>query len=222
MIAPALPTLRFRLPGDWWLIPLADREAAVASATRLIRQRIGTQDDRATLRARLSRDLAAAIDEAIAGNGQSMLIAVQIVETVPIPISITVYLPDVSMSPAIGTSADRVLDILEQGLEGLDVPEIGDLGELERVALKGTTALRSVRTRQIEVGTGDDRGLMDVLVVDYWVAVPGTKRVVLANFSTSYAELREQMLVFFDAIMRAAYFEGPVFEEPVFEQPVVA
>lgn len=215
MIAPALPTLRFRLPGDWWLIPLVDREAAVASATRLIRQRIGTQDDRATLRARLSRDLAAAIDEAIAGNGQSMLIAVQIVETVPIPISITVYLPDVSMSPAIGTAADRVLDILEQGLEGLEVPEIGDLGQLERVALKGTTALRSVRTRQIEVGTGDDRGLMDVLVVDYWVAVPGTKRVVLANFSTSYAELREQMLVFFDAIMRATYFEGPVFEQPV-------
>ena len=209
MIAPPLPTLRFRLPGDWWAIPLLDRDAAVASAARLIRLRVGPQDDRATLRARLNRDLVAAIDEAIAGNGQSMLIAVQIIETVPIPISITVYLPDVSMSPAIGSAPDRVLDILQQGLEGLDVPEIGDLGHLERVQLKSTTALRSARTRPIEVGSGDDRGTMDVLVVDYWIAVPGTKRVVLANFSTSYADAREQMLVFFDAIIRATYWEQP-------------
>lgn len=209
MIATELPTLRFRLPGDWWSIPLTDRDAAVASAARLIRHRIGPQDERATVRARLSRDLTAAIDEAIAGNGQSMLIAVQIVETVPLPISITIYLPDVSMSPAIGTAPDRVLDILQQGLEGLNVPEIGDLGELERVELKSTIALRSARTRSVEVGQGDDRGAMDVLAVDYWIAVPGTKRVVLANFSTSYADIREHMLVFFDAIIRATYWEEP-------------
>lgn len=199
----ALPTLKFRLPGDWWMIPLADRETAVASATRLIRHRIGMQDERAALRARLVRDFAAAIDEAISGNGQSMLIAVQIVESVPLPISITVYLPEVGMTPAIGTSSDRVLDILERGLEGRD------LGEFERLELKHSTALRSTRIRQVELGSSDDRGTLDVLVVDYWIAVPGTKRVLLASFSTSFAELREQMVVFFDSVVRVTYWQDP-------------
>ena len=84
-VTEALPTLKFRLPGDWWVIPLTDRDAGVASAMRLIRHRIGTQDDRAALRARLHRDFTTAIDEAITGNGQSLLIAIQIVETVPLP-----------------------------------------------------------------------------------------------------------------------------------------
>jgi hypothetical protein len=204
-----LPTIRFRLPGDWWMIPLADRDAAVASAARLIRLRIGPQDDRATVRARLARDFSAAIDEAIAGSGQSMLIAIQIVESVPLPITITVYLPDVAMAPSIGTAGGRVLDILQQGLEGLSNEQIGDLGELTRLELAGTVALRSERIRSMEVGSGDDGGTLDVLLVDYWLAIPGTKRVLLANFSTPFVELREYLLVFFDAIVRAAYWEQP-------------
>lgn len=207
--AVALPTLRFRLPGDWWMLPLTDREAGVASAMRLIRHRIGTQDDRAALRARLHRDFTAAIDEAVKGNGQSLLIAIQIVEAVPLPISIAVYLPDLTMTPAIGTRGDRVLGILQQGLAGLERPDIGGPGDFTRLDLAETTALRSSRIRSIDVGEGEDRGTTEVFVVDYWLAIPGTKRVVLANFSTSFVQLHEQMLVFFDAIIRATYWEHP-------------
>lgn len=208
-----LPTLRFRLPGDWWMIPLADRDAALASASRLVRHRIGPQDDRATLRARLNRDFIPAIDEAIRGNGQSLMIAIQVVEAVPLPIAITVYLPDVSLTPSIGRRADRVLDVLQLGLDSVEEnPEIGDLGEYERITLSDSMALRTVRTRTTEVGSGNDRGTSEVLVVDYWLAVPGTKRVVLANFSTSFVDLREHMLTFFDSIVRATYWQQP--EEP--------
>jgi hypothetical protein len=67
--------------------------------------------------------------------------------------------------------------------------------------------------RTIDVGSGDDTGTMETLVVDYWAAVPGTKRVMLVSFSTSMAELQEQLLQFFDAIMRAARWEQP--QEPI-------
>lgn len=205
-VKEALPTLRFRLPGDWWATSLLDREAAVAAATRLIRHRIGTTDDRSALRARLRREFSAAIDEAIAGNGQSVFIAIQLVEGVPLPITITVYLLDVELVPAVGTRGDRVLGILRQGLEGSTERDAGDLTELE---LAGTSALRRDRIRSTTVGSGGDSGSLDVLIVDYWLAVPETKRVVLVDFSTSMAELRDHLLPFFDAIMRVAYWEKP-------------
>lgn len=207
--AAALPTLQLRLPGDWWTTSLRDRTEAAESAMRLIRHRLGTADDRAGLRLRLHREFVAAIDAAIAGNGQRMFIAIQIVESIPLPITITVYLPEVAMTPSIGTKGDRVIDILQQGLESLDTEKTGDLGELARLNVAGTAAVRSTRISRVELGDGDDRGELDAFVVDYWLAVPETKRVVLVNFSTSFAELHEYLLPFFDAIMRVAYWRAP-------------
>lgn len=213
--AQALPTLRLRLPGDWWTTSLRDREAALDAAKRLIRHRLGTSDEKAGLRARLHRDFVAAIDAAISGNGQSMFIAIQLVAGVPLPVTITIYLPEVAMTPSIGTSGERVIDILQQGLEGLDAREVVDLGDLSRLEVANTAAVRSSRIRGVEVGDGTDSGILDVFVVDYWLAVPGTKRVLLVNFSTSFAELHEYLLAFFDAIMRVAYWDAPESADPV-------
>lgn len=210
-LAPAesLPTLQLRLPGDWWTTSLRDRAEATASAMRLIRHRLGTGDDRAGLRVRLHREFTAAIDAAIEGNGQRMFIAIQIVESIPLPVTITVYLPEVAMTPSIGTRGDRVIDILQQGLDSIDTAGTGDLGAITRLDVAGTAAVRSSRVSAIEVGDGSDHGVLDVFVVDYWLAVPDTKRVVLVNFSTSFAELHEYLLPFFDAIMRVAYWSAP-------------
>lgn len=205
-----LPTLRFRLPGDWWSVELHDRDTAVASAHRLVRHRIGPQDDRALTRARLTRELTEAVDAAIRAGGQSMFIAIQILEGVPLPISFAVYLPEVSMTPAFGTDPDRVLDILERGIEQVASAEHADPGDPAdriRLALAETKATRLHRVRVIDVGSGDDTGTLETLVVDYWVAIPGTKRVLLVSFSTSMAALQEYLLQFFDAIMRAAAWD---------------
>lgn len=208
----ALPALRFRLPGDWWETSLHDRDAAVASAHRLVRHRIGPQDDRALTRARLTHELTEAVDAAIRAGGQSMFIAIQILDGVPLPISFAVYLPEVAMTPAFGTDADRVLDILERGIEQVasaDHADPGDPADRIRVALAQTMATRLHRVRVIDVGAGEDAGTAETLVVDYWVAIPGTKRVLLVSFSTSMAALQEYLLPFFDAIMRAAIWDRP-------------
>jgi hypothetical protein len=208
----ALPSLRFRLPGDWWAVELHDRDAAVASAHRLVRHRIGPQDDRVLVRQRVTRELTEAIDAAIRAGGQSMFIAVNILDGIPLPISFAVYLPETGMTPAIGTDADRVLDILEQGITQVATSAHADPGDPDdriRVELSETKATRLHRVRTIDVGSGADTGTMETLVVDYWTAVPGTKRVMLVSFSTSMAELQQQLLQFFDAIMRAARWEHP-------------
>ena len=212
----ALPTLRFRLPGDWWTVELHDRDAAVASAHRLARHRIGPQDDRVLLRQRVTKELTEAIDAAIRAGGQSMFIAINILDGVPLPISFAVYLPEVGMTPAIGTDPDRVLDILERGIEhvaGEGHADPGDPADRERITLPETKATRLHRVRAIDVGSGEDAGTMETLVVDYWVAVPRTKRVMLVSFTTSMAALQEQLLQFYDAIMRAARWEHPAAAE---------
>ncbi len=203
-VAESLPRLNFRLPGDWWTTSLRDRDTAVSAASRLIRHRIGPQDDRAALRARLHHDFTVAIDEAMRGGAQQLFLAVQVAAGMPLPISITVYLPDVELVPAIGTRGDRVLDVLERGLDAVQAGPVGDLGEFERLEAAGTAGLRTVRVRQVESGRDDDRGEFDVLVADYWLAVPGRKRVLLVSFSSSFAALRDPLLRFFDAIMRQA------------------
>ena len=46
------------------------------------------------------------------------------------------------------------------------------------------------------------------LEAEYWFAVPGSKQVVLASFTTPLGEIRSAMLNLFDSIALAASF-GP-------------
>lgn len=201
--------LRLRLPGQWWTADLTDREAAVAAAGRLIRHRIGVLDDRAALRARLHYDFVAAIDRAIEGAGRRMLLAIEIAEGVPLPIAITIFAPEVAFAPAVGTDADRVLDVLERGmLEGRH-GTAQERGSMQRIAAAASRAIRTVGIHAVEVGRGSDRGELEVAVVRYWIAVPGAKRVVLVDCSCSYAALVDELVVFFDALMRVASWSAP-------------
>ena len=199
-----MPELRLRLPGDWWTADLTDRTAALAAAGRLIRHRIGTTDDRAALRARLHHDFTTAIDRAIEGNGRRMLLAIEVAEGVPLPISITVFAPDVDFAPAIGTDADRVLDVLERGMREGSHGTLEEIESMERVPAAASRALRTVGIHRIAVGSGADSGELDVAIVRYWIAVPGAKRVMLVDFSCSYAALVDELVVFYDALMRVA------------------
>jgi len=221
--ATTAPELTLRLPGSWWTADLTERASAVAAAKRLVRHRIGEADDRAVLRARLHRDLVAAIDRAIEGQGRRMLLAIQVTEGLPLPIAITVYAPTLHIAPSIGTAPDRVLDVLERGLrEGGRIAE-DELASLERIDAAGSRALRTVGTRRLRVGAesetaaGAEVDEIEVVAVDYWIAVPGHKRVVLVDASCSYVDLRAELVVFFDALLRVAAFrepEGAVTPEP--------
>lgn len=198
-----LPVLRLRLPGSWWQIPLGDRERARASIHDLVRTQVGTADDRATFRHDLSSRMLAALEQAIDGDGQSFHVALSIVDRLPIPATIAITLPQQGMTPAVGTRSESVMGILERGLE-LAAPESWPTAH--RFQSRGSQVLRVHRHQLVDAGEGE---ALDTLVADYWITVPGTKRVLLVSCSTSLGPLEEVMLGFFDSIVRAAYWEHP-------------
>lgn len=196
----ALPRLRLRLPGQWWQVPLHDTAQARDSVKRLVERQVGKGDDRARLRAELRGQFLAALESAIDGDGQSLHIALDVVEGTPISATLAVMLPPLGMTPAVGTASEAVIDVLERGMR--EVPG-APTDTFARVPAGGGTALRMLRheTRQVR----DDEGAaseLPSLIVDYWVAVPGTKRVMLLSFMTVFVELEEIMVGFFDAIVR--------------------
>jgi hypothetical protein len=59
-----------------------------------------------------------------------------------------------------------------------------------------------------------DSAELPTLVAQYWISIPGTKRVILVVFSTVFVELEEVMLGFFDSIVRVTYWEQPDKPQP--------
>lgn len=204
--ATALPSLRFRLPGTWAQIPLHDAEQAREAVKKLVARQLGSTDEVATAREQLRRQFTEALKDAIAGEAQSMQIALEIIEGLPTPASFTVFLPTQQITPAVGTSATAVMEVLEQG--------IAVRPELKDSVQKFTTAESEVlRTHRYELVTVDEGAEpMKVLLVDYWMTVPGTKRFVLVNFHTALADAATEMMSLFDAIVTASYWRHPVSE----------
>ena len=196
--------LRFRLPGSWWQVPLTDAATAQASIRRLVEHQAGNRDDQATERENMRRRFFAAAERAIEGNGRSMHVALEIVEDLPIPVSFTVYTPDLRLTPAIGTDGDAVIGILEQGLAARG----GYNAEQTRRFSIGESSVLRVHHDEIMHRENPDEDI-PALVTEYWISIPGTKRVALISFSTALSGIDEIMLGFFDSIIGATYWQLP-------------
>lgn len=200
-----LPELRLRLPGEWWQIPLTDREVASRAVKELVRRQFGRVDELAQFRQDLRRQLMSALEKAIDHDGLAMHIALNVVEELPVSATVSVHLPEIAMVPAVGVSATAVIDIAEKGLEL--TPEV-DFATKVRFTAHESEVVRVHRRSLIEK-TEDIEDDLPVLLVDYWMSVPGTKRVILLAFATAFAEIEDVMLVFFDSIVRASYWQHP-------------
>lgn len=111
------PELAFRLIGTWWPVDLESDEAASASASVVARGTLGTRDQEATARRRLRDDLVVAARTAREARARLMLLQTELAPGEPMSATLTLYDDDrVRMSPAIGTSPDRVLAVLEESL----------------------------------------------------------------------------------------------------------
>ena len=197
-----LPTLRLRLPGQWWQIPLRDRDEARESIRRLVSRQLGSADVHAQAREELRRHLLAALEQSIAGDGQSFHVALELVPGIPIPVAISVALPRQAITPAVGTSPEAVMAVLDQGLE---LAAVESWPTAHRFESRGSSVLRLHRHQAVEPADGKEP--LDGLAADYWMTVPGTKRFILVSFSTAFGPLEEVMLTFFDSIVHAAYWE---------------
>lgn len=201
-----VPQLRFRLQGEWHPLVLPGYDESALRA-QLVRDVGGVHDAQAPARALLSEQLRKAAKAADEGQAQAMFVCTQLRPGIPMPINLTVFeRPDLHMSPAVGTSPDVVMDLLEQAFALL---EMDDLDTATRVEGAGFLALRIHRIQVDEVDMAGEVYFDRSLVADYWYTVPGTKNVLLVNFITPMGDIPNVMLQFFDAIVKASYFEMP-------------
>lgn len=204
--AESLPELVLRLPGRWWQVPLHDQAEARTSLRGLVREQLGAADERARLRDALTRRMLESLEAAISGGGQSMHVALDIVPRIPLPATVTVSLVERPLAPSVGTASERVLEVLDRGLVAA---EVEGLESRFRVAAPGGEAIRVHRVLAPTV-EDDEEVTPRTLIADYWLAVPGTKRVVVVSCSTALAELQDEMLGLFDAIVVASRWRDRV------------
>lgn len=209
--APPAQRLRFRLIGRWHPVLLGDQDDP-ALIPELSRAVIGKQDADATVRAELTRSLREAVATARRGGAEAMFVGTEIRPGLPMSANLTVFPhPGIRMSPAIGTDAAAVMDVFEQSLRALgDV----DMGSVVRLSIEGSEILRTHRIEMTEVDgwspsdvAGEAAPRVRRLVADYWYTVPETKELLLVNFVTPMGDIAHVMLAYFDAIVRASYFE---------------
>ena len=206
-----VPVLELRLPGTWRSIPLTNVAAAHAAVQRLVDESVGPADDRATLRRELRASLEGGLADAVAGEGRSFHVALEVAPGIPTPATIAVLEPALRLSPAIGVDATETGRVLEQVLRATraDAP-----ASLERLEHARSAVVRLHRRTQQQVNIEGEPLAMpdgspapqtvDRLDAEYWMTVPGSKRVVLLHASTPLGALETEMLRLFDGIVRAA------------------
>lgn len=202
------PELAFRLIGTWWPVDLESDEAASASASVVARGTLGTRDQEATARRRLRDDLVVAARTAREARARLMLLQTELAPGEPMSATLTLYDDDrVRMSPAIGTSPDRVLAVLEESLPTI-APDLAPTA-VRRPFTDGEVVRVHRVDEVIEVEAGQEF-TQRRLVAQYWYPRPDSKHLVLAVLSTPLGDIPHTLLSYFDAIVEVFRFIEPI------------
>lgn len=202
------PELAFRLIGTWWPVDLESDEAGSASASAVARGTLGTRDQEATARRRLRDDLVVAARTAREARARLMLLQTELAPGEPMSATLTLYDDDrVRMSPAIGTSPDRVLAVLEESLPTI-APDLAPTA-VRRPFTDGEVVRVHGVDEVIEVEAGQEF-TQRRLVAQYWYPRPDSKHLVLAVLSTPLGDIPHTLLSYFDAIVEVSRFIEPI------------
>lgn len=190
-----------RLPGTWWRIPLESEADTEKAIKRLIEDSVGRSDELSTLRRQLRGHLSEAADRARAGGGEVMFFAQEIIEGVPLPVSLTVLRPELDLDVMLASQPDRNLPILERVLKRSDQESVRD--HWRAFVSRGAAIVRS--TASTTGSISDEEGTPDApaLMVDYWVVASGSIRPIVFTFSTSMPQLADSLRELFDAIIES-------------------
>ncbi|WP_314853741.1 hypothetical protein [uncultured Microbacterium sp.] len=202
------PELAFRLIGTWWPVDLESDEAASASASVVARGTLGTRDQEATARRRLRDDLVVAARTAREARARLMLLQTELAPGEPMSATLTLYDDDrVRMSPAIGTSPDRVLAVLEESLPTI-APDLAPTA-VRRPFTDGEV-MRVHRVDEVIKVEAGQEFTQRRLVAQYWYPRPDSKHLVLAVLSTPLGDIPHTLLSYFDAIVEVSRFIEPI------------
>ncbi|MHC5797717.1 hypothetical protein ACVXZ4_16330 [Lacisediminihabitans sp. FW035] len=199
----AAERLRLRFPGAWREVPLRDAAVTREAIRRLVVESIGRADDRARLRAEVRDRLLSAASEARAANADRFVIALEAVTDLPIPAFLGVYAPGLDVSAAPSVAAAAVMDVIVAALDarpGEDGFERYSTGESEVLV----SSRVDVAVPEVPAGVDIEPDEVRNLLIDFWMTVPGERRVVLLSFSSPAVELREPLFNLSRAIVSTA------------------
>ena len=111
------------------------------------------------------------------------------------------------MSPAIGTSPDRVLAVLEESLPTI-APDLAPTA-VRRPFTDGEVVRVHRVDEVIEVEAGQEF-TQRRLVAQYWYPRPDSKHLVLAVLSTPLGDIPHTLLSYFDDIVEVSRFIEPI------------
>ena len=222
--APA-PLLDLALPGEWSAIALESAEASAASVRALVRERFGRRDDQAVFRAEQRLALERAAADARRGNATQFVVSGRTDHKVSFGATVIEYQPTLVLGPG-PVDAASVVDAfarrtmaVEAGRELKDDEHWGLLEDSGAAVFEKGDALVVRRDRYAShaptvpgrTGTpaDHDEPLMSYSV-DYWITVPGERRLVLLSCSSILAELAPLMLELFDGIVDASTWRRAV------------
>lgn len=198
-VRAALPELKLALPGSWVNVDLSSKQAADASVRRIAMQLTHKEDSAANLRLELRSYLGKLADAALEGGATDLFLSVEIVPGLLVPVSLTIFWPTTAILGSLPTRPETVIDLVREAL--LSEPDSKDYQDALKETVAGTSTWR--RTRVLETAPEGEMPGYETLVTDYWIAVPGTQRVVLFTFSTPLTAEKGPMLDLFRAMVGA-------------------
>lgn len=208
------PQLTVALPGEWFELPV-EAEDAPAQIRAFAERVYGPGDAKAAVRALLRHRLEGAIEKARGSRRVAMHLGVSLAEGIPMPAHVTVYGAGIPVSTAQDASARAVMDAfvpLAIQAEHDDASAGGAAADSypandDRVFDRGESMiLRRPRLRRLD---DDTVGELVAMQIDYWITVPGQKRVVLLHVDVIETALHSMMQILFDEVAFAARFEKP-------------
>ncbi|CAN5327895.1 hypothetical protein BH09ACT6_BH09ACT6_03850 [soil metagenome] len=190
--------LDFVLPGSWAFIPLENPAATDTAIARLVTRSFGRRDEDARLRAELRSRFTASAHQARTAGASQLHLCLELVPGVPLPASLTVYWPRITLRHTRETDPAVALRTV------LGSPTTGESDD----ELPGSPSGPAVRRSRLitpdredaDAGPESQAGLT-TLEVDYWLATR-TGRVLLLSFACGMPLLREQLTGLFDLIVQ--------------------
>lgn len=184
------------LDANWGQLDLADVENRTEQIKKMVKEQTRSLSDQgASLRHDMRSWLARTADQAASAGGRQFAFLLARTKQAAAAVTMVTYWHEFGVGMGAESPIDRVGDHL------VNTADAGD--ELVKLAVEGDQIIRHARIRSgnPELGGKD----VNLLLVDYWIAVPGTSSSSLAHvsFSTPHVSAREAILALADSLVLA-------------------
>lgn len=194
--AQQLPRLLFTFVGDWRQLRVTDAAQLRSDIERVVAHQFQPGDEQAPLRILARERFAQAAELARQGGAISMFVLNEISPGVPLPALMTIFAPqDLTIAPAVGTTPDAVMTAFKEARHLIGTNDEG----WHEFSTGQALCARQVRAYSVDINESSDEPVdAPLLEVDYWVTVPGTKRLLRIAVQTPVVHAPHITTTYFD------------------------